>query len=187
LAEAGLLSPPTCYFDDLLSLADLPAADRIGRMARRQDWLDRALAATSGCDLIFADPDNGIRPTAHRIRPHSTKAVKHAYLGELAAFVRRGQSLVVYHHADRTADVNQQAFRRLDDLAADVPAEPIAAVRASRGTVRLFLVAAATRTHAQHLKARLTSLENSPLRAELPVYWHKPACWNSSLRATSML
>jgi hypothetical protein len=171
LAHAGVLDARTCFFDDLLDFADLPAAARVARQQRRRSWAQRALAATSGCDLIFADPDNGIRPISHRVPAHRAKAAKHAYLDELAAFAARGQSLIVYHHADRTAAVEQQARRRLADLAQGVPVQPIAAVRASRGTVRLFLVGAATASHAGYLTDRLVGLEYGPWRTELAVYW----------------
>jgi hypothetical protein len=171
LAQAGVLDARTRFFDDLLDLADLPVTARAARQERRRAWAQRALAATSGCDLIFADPDNGIRPDLHRVPAHRAKAAKHAYLSELAAFAARGQSLIVYHHADRTAGVEQQARRRLADLAQDVPVQPIAAVRASRGTVRLFLVSAAIASHARYLTERLVALERGPWGTELAVYW----------------
>ena len=95
------LDARTRFFDDLLDFADLPVTARGARLERRRSWAQRALAATSGCDLIFADPDNGIRPVSHRVPAHRTKAAKHAYLSELAAFAARGQSLIVYHHAER--------------------------------------------------------------------------------------
>ena len=170
LESAGLLGAGTCFFGDLLDFADLPVAAQAARQARRQSWLHRAMAATAGCDLIFADPDNGIRPAAYPVPAHRTKAVKYAYLDELAAFAARGQSLVVYHHADRTATVEEQARRRLGDIAREVPIEPVAAVRASRGTTRLFLVAA-TEAHTGYLTERLTALTVSPWAADLRVYW----------------
>ena len=172
LADAGVLGARTCLFADLLDFADLPATARAARQARRRSWIGRALAATARCDLIFADPDNGIPAARHPAPAHRTKAVKHAYLDELAAFAKRGKSLIAYHHADRTAAVEQQARRRLADLAREVPAEPIAHVRASRGTSRLFLVTAATPAHIQHLTGRLTALATSPRVTERHiVYW----------------
>jgi len=170
LASAGLLGAQTRFFGDLLDLADLPVTARDARRARRRSWTQQALAATSGCDLIFADPDNGIRPARHPVPAHRTKAVKHAYLSELAAFAQRGQSVIAYHHADRSANIEQQAHRRLADLAAGLPVKPVAAVRASRGTSRLFLVGAATAAHASYLTERLTDLKQSPWSAELLVY-----------------
>lgn len=91
----------------------------------------------------------------------------HAYLDELAAFAGRGQSLVVYHHADRTAAVEEQARRRLCDLAREVPTKPVAAVRASRGSTRLFLVAA-TASHAGYLTDRLAALTGQSLGHRAP-------------------
>jgi len=170
LAGAGLLDAGTRFFGDLLDFADLPVTAQAARQARRQSWLQRAMAATSGCDLIFADPDNGIRAAAHRVPAYRTKAVKYAYLDELAAFAGRGQSLVVYHHADRTATIEEQARLRLGDIARNVPIKAIAAVRASRGTTRLFLVAA-TASHAGYLTDRLAALTASPWATELSVYW----------------
>jgi hypothetical protein len=171
LASNGVLGAGTCFFGELLDFTDLPGNAREARQARRQSWAQRALVATSGCDLIFADPDNGIRPVQHRVPSYRTKAVKHAYLAELAAFAQRGQSVIAYHHADRTVAVELQAHRRLAEFARDMPIKPIAAVRASRGTSRLFLVGAATAAHASYLTERLTGLERSPWSTELLVYW----------------
>jgi hypothetical protein len=141
------------------------------RPARRRSWLGRALAATAACQLIFADPDNGIRPAGHREPSHRAKAVKHAYLDELAAFAQRGQSLVVYHHADRSATVDQQARRGLTDLTRGVPVQPVAAVRACRGSNRLFLIGAASAAHSRYLTGRLTAFQHGPWVGELTVYW----------------
>jgi len=173
LAGSGVLGPGTCFFGDPLDLAGLPAgrAGQAGRLDRRRGWLRRALAATTECDLIFADPDNGIRPATHPVPAHRAKAVKHAYLGELAEFARRGQSVIVYHHGDRSAAVEQQARGRLADFAHGAPVEPVAAVRASRGSSRLFLVGAASAAHARHLADSLAGLQHSPWAAELRVYW----------------
>jgi len=111
LADAGVLTAGTCFFGDPLDFTVLPSglAGRAADGPQRRSWLGQALAAAAACQLIFADPDNGIRPAGHREPSHRAKAVKHAYLDELAAFAQRGQSLVVYHHADRSATVDQQA------------------------------------------------------------------------------
>jgi hypothetical protein len=171
LAAVGLLGVGTCFFGDLLDFSDLPATAKEARQARRRAWLQRAMAATVGCDLTFADPDNGIRIVDHLVTAHRTKAVKYAYLDELAAFAKRGQSLIIYHHADRSAPVEEQARRRLDDIARDIlTVKPVAAVRASRGTTRLFLLAA-TESQARYLTDRLTVLAASPWGKELKVYW----------------
>ena len=170
LASASLLDAGTRFFGDLLDFADLPVTARTAHLERRRSWVEQALAATDGREIVLADPDNGIRSTGHMAPSYWTKAVKYAYLDELAAFAAQGQSLVVYHHADRSASVEEQARRRLADIAREVPIEPVAAVRASRGTTRLFLVAAAA-AHAGYLTDRLTALADSPWDKELDVYW----------------
>jgi hypothetical protein len=173
LAKAGVLPAGTCFFSDPLDFTGLPPgpAGRAARQGWRHAWLERALAATAACQLIFADPDNGIRPAGHREPAHRVRAAKHAYLNELAAFARRGQSLIVYHHADRSAPAAQQAHRRLADLTREVPVQPVAAVRASRGSTRLFLIGAACPAHARYLTGRLTALQHGPWVGELTVYW----------------
>ena len=137
LEKSDVLPAGAATHSDLLYLQDVASWDRRGRIARRDAWLDRALAATASCDVVFADPDNGIRRTDHKARRHVSASVKHAYTDELARFLDRGQSLVVYHHADRSAPVPEQATRRLRDIEETTGIRPLGAVRASRGTVRL--------------------------------------------------
>jgi ribosomal protein S7 len=71
---------------------------------------------------------------------------------------------------DRTPPVEERARRRLGVIAREVPIKPVAAVRASRGSTRLFLVAA-TESHAGYLTERLAALTASPWAMELSVYW----------------
>lgn len=175
LKAAGVLPAGTKSFGRPLDFTQLSARSSADRLSSPNSWIADALAATPGCDLVFADPDNGIRRTSHSIARTRTKAVKHAYLDELAEFAARGQSLVIYHHADHSAPVIEQATRRLADLADEVPGvHPIAAVRASRGSTRLFLVAAAPR-HLDHLTSRLSGLASSSWSREFTVYW-----WNEA-------
>jgi hypothetical protein len=185
IERSGALPPGTATFSRPLTFVDLPVTDRVARLGRRKAWLDDALSATLGCDLVFADPDNGIRRADHGTPHHRNRSEKHAYLDELAAFSARGQSIVVYHHCDRSAKVPEQAQLRLDDLGTAVE-KPIAAVRASRGTTRLFLVAGAG-TVATRLVERLRDLERSPWAKELSVIWHvDPAARASSRPAPAL-
>ena len=63
---------------------------------RREDWLNLALAKTSGCDVVFLDPDNGL---ASEPFGEGHISAKHAYYEEIEPFLRRGQSLVAWHSA----------------------------------------------------------------------------------------
>ena len=106
-------------------------------LAGRDAWHARALDALAGAEVVCADPDNGIC-----LLRNTSKLHKYALLGELADYARRGQSLVVYQHAHRSADARSQATRRLDEVAAGVGQTPVAAIIARRGSCRFFLVTA---------------------------------------------
>jgi hypothetical protein len=166
----GVLPSGSRTFAQPLQFDDLAPSALTERASRRRTWLDAARAATDNCSVVFVDPDNGLRRSDHRVRSHQSKAHKHVYLDELRPFVERGQSVVAYHHADRSAKVPIQAQRRMADIAEELGVEPLAAVRASRGTTRLFLIIPAP-AHIEYLARRLTELEESRWSDELTVYW----------------
>jgi hypothetical protein len=160
LERSGALPTGTVCFDEPLDLAD------------RAGWVERAAGAMAASDVVFADPDNGIRRSDHPTPRHRVKSDKYAYLDELRRLADR-RSLVVYHHADRSAPVPEQARRRLAEAADALGVEPLAAVRASRGSCRLFLVLPAG-GHRRVLRDRLDGLARSPWGAELTVYEPAP-------------
>lgn len=170
LERAGVLPANTATYSTALQFRDLPITARSARSKRREDWLSASLLATVGCDVVFVDPDNGVRPTDHPSPRHRNKAEKHAYLDEIAAFTDRGQSVIAYQHADRSAPVDVQARLRLNDLALATGKEPLAAVRASRGSTRLYLISA-DQSHDDRLDTNLRDLSRGPWSREFFVYW----------------
>jgi hypothetical protein len=64
------------------------------------------MAAVVDCDLVFFDPDNGIETPS--VARHSPKGGKYVFWEELLSFWERGQSLLIYHHLNRTASVAKQ-------------------------------------------------------------------------------
>lgn len=170
LEAHGVLPAGSRTFGEVLHFDDLKPGSRSDRVRRRGAWLCAAHRATADCSVVFVDPDNGLRRSDHSTPSHRSKSEKHAYFDELAAFVERGQSIVAYHHADRSATVAVQAERRMADAAEELGVEPLAAVRASRGSTRLFVVVPAP-AHRAGLRARLQDLERSPWAEELTVHW----------------
>src|SRR6056297_640624 len=170
LEAHGVLPAGSRTFGEVLHFADLGPGARSDRISRRGAWLCAAHRATADCSVVFVDPDNGLRRSDHSMPPHRTKSEKHAYLDELAAYVDRGQSIVAYHHADRSAPVPVQAERRMADVAEELGVSSLAAVRASRGSTRLFVVVPAP-AHRAALEQRLQDLESSPWAEELTVHW----------------
>ena len=104
----------------------------------RRLWHAHALEQLAGADVVFADPDNGIRSTGPGPTAH-----KYALVEELADFARRGQSLIVYQHADRSAEARSQARASLQRLASRVDQPAVGAIIGRRGSCRFFLVTAA--------------------------------------------
>lgn len=170
LETCGALRTDTVSFAERLVLADLSRVDIAGRQECRASWLSRAVQAVHRCDLVCLDPDNGIRRDDHAVAAHRNRSEKHAYMSEIAALAGDDRSVVAYHHADRSAPVAVQAQRRLDDLADGTQQPPMAAVRTSRGSARLFLVSPSER-HRSRLASRLTELERGQAAAEFTVIW----------------
>ncbi|MDA5094217.1 hypothetical protein O2N63_08960 [Aliiroseovarius sp. KMU-50] len=67
----------------------------------RRTWFDRALREVSGCDIVFADPDNGIVDDADT-RKRSAKYGKQIPLNEVQTLAD-GRCAVIYHHNTRRA------------------------------------------------------------------------------------
>ena len=135
LASLGVFPSDTVYFDEPIDLGHVFHSERAHA---RSDWLVRALAATKESELVFCDPDNGITERSGTII--SPRGGKFVDLDEIAAFYARGQSVVVYHHGDRTAPVPVQAMRRADQLRGATGARGLLCLRFRRGTTRLFFV-----------------------------------------------
>ena len=142
LEACGALPPGACTHRAMLARALSPGA--------RRRWHCLALDALAGAEVVFADPDNGIRTSVSGSKPE-----KYALVAELADYAERGQSLIVYQHADRSAGAESQARRRLLELAHGVGQPPVGAIIARRGTCRFFLVTAAE-SHRVRLASSLT-------------------------------
>jgi hypothetical protein len=75
--ERGVLPEGTAFYEEVLTFAGTPGIVRAAterRLERRKAWAWDALAATRGCDLVFADPDNGLESSlslSPRPRPRS--------------------------------------------------------------------------------------------------------------------
>lgn len=106
VAQAKIFKPGTIFFDDPAGLPIGSRSTRANRAGHRNDWIDRAFARTAPCNLVFFDPDNGIE--ASSVARDAPKAGKYIYWSELLPFWERGQSLVIYHHLNRTASVQKQ-------------------------------------------------------------------------------
>jgi hypothetical protein len=174
LAAGGVLPSSTRYYDRVLDFSDLDPSDRAARAVRRERWFHEAMVAVAPCSLVFLDPDNGLRRDDHPVPAHRNLAEKHVYLSEAQRLLDRGQSVVVYHHADRSERVPDQAQSRMEDIRDELGVDPVAAVQASRGSARLFLVIPSNDHHRSELDDRLAALQLSNWGDELRVHrWQR--------------
>lgn len=114
--ERGVLPRGRAFYEASLSFASMPGIGREAkerRLERRKAWAWDALAASRGCDLVFADPDNGLEVEGKK--PHTKRGPKYAYFDELRPYLDRGQSLVVFQSRDRTS-VEHQMQERLSQV-----------------------------------------------------------------------
>jgi hypothetical protein len=159
-ALRGAMPAGTRFFESKLTFAGVPARDR---ERLRRDWVSDGLQALADCELVCADPDNGLEiSSARRCDP---KGPKFAFYDELAHFLDRGQSLVVYQHVTREkGGASAQAQRRFREIARRLPhGDGAFALRFNRYSARLFFVVPAP-AHANRLRQRARAMMLGPWR-----------------------
>ena len=89
---------PAAYYSAVLDFADTPKAERT---LLRWQWHTAAMDKLRDCDVIFADPDNGLIVPSAEGGPKSNKYVLPM---ELAEYYRAGKSVIYYQHKARLPD-----------------------------------------------------------------------------------
>ena len=69
------------------------------RESWRRAWFERVQNALSACDLVFADPDNGLYPN-EKFTPTRKENAKRISLHEALALAE-GRTAIIYHHNSR--------------------------------------------------------------------------------------
>ena len=161
IKDFSVLPAKTVFYETPLSYEgtqnNSPAA-RNDRISYRNRWCSKALEATLGCDVIFVDPDNGLEVKS--VKSHQKTAPKYTYFEELVPFVKRGQSLVIYHHLCRSGPAEMQVKERLDQLKERFGIDNIYALLYKRGTLRAFFIVPSSE-HIELLKSRGIRLTES--------------------------
>jgi hypothetical protein len=119
-----------------------------------------AMGTTTSADVVFLDPDTGIE--CKSVRPHYLKGPKYAFWDEIKPFAERGQSVVVYHHLNRSCSSEIQVARLRALFRERMPKGFYTrALIYKRGTRRAYFVAAAPE-HREILNRRLSEFLASP-------------------------
>lgn len=95
IQESGILGDAVFAAEGLV-VAEVQTHDRERWRSR---WFNRIKRQLAGCDLVFADPDNGLVPD-DRFRPARKVDAKRIPLSEAMA-LGEGRTAVVYHHNTR--------------------------------------------------------------------------------------
>ena len=123
--------------------------------AVRDEWCNDAQQTTEGCDLVFLDPDNGL---ATKRMWRGSNDLKHVFTEEIAPYVDRGQSVVVYHHYGRHGSHADQTRSLSVQLVAELGLEqPPIALRYRPWSPRAFMIIPAP-AHRSSLRERVNSL-----------------------------
>ena len=127
--------PGAIYFDSIvqpqLSDSTLSVTDK--RLARER-WHQQALAGCYGPELVFMDPDNGLRegsPTARK------DAQKFVYASEVYSYYNRGQDVFYYCHKGRRTETQWEKAKRI--MQESCPDAVMLGITYHRGTQRSYI------------------------------------------------
>jgi hypothetical protein len=110
------------------------AAARKAQSRLREAWFADAFQKLSETELVFLDPDNGLAPS--RCKKHLRSSVKYIFEDEVAAWLKRGQSVVLYQHQQRRS-LSEQVSEQQRILGAG---RACSAVSFHRRAVRIYYI-----------------------------------------------
>jgi hypothetical protein len=178
ISEFGCLPPSTVYFAEPVSMcADLRGGPA-QRIRHRNAWLEACLRRTQHCELVFLDPDNGLEVPS--VPKHHPKAGKYVYWDELTAFWNRGNTLLIYHHLNRTVSAARQVQSLKLRFAAIFDQPVVVPLVFRRGSSRVFWLVHRGDALGHRLERRATAL--------LSTGWSRhfrPFGWPSSDQAST--
>ena len=107
--RSGILGD-TVFAAELLDISEIPVR---AREYWRHQWFERVMRQLSGCNLVFADPDNGL-VSDDRFRPTAKENAKRIPLAEAVALAE-ARTAVIYHHSGRHRGGNHRNIRQWID------------------------------------------------------------------------
>lgn len=163
-----VLPEGTVFYERVLDLnGHTVRPNRFTRSQIRQEWVQEAVRATEGCDVVFVDPDNGIGSTEQAC---SRLGAKYVLLEELLPYFDRGQTLVIYHHLNRSTTADTQiklSGNKLRDIFGH--RSNCTAVRFRRGSARVFFLVSQNK-HETTFEQRLAWMLATPWTAHFCPY-----------------
>ncbi len=148
--SSGVLDGIT-FYNDKMDFDNIPP--RI-RGEKRAEWHRRALTALSGCELVFADPDNGLIDR----KPSAKGARKYILPGEICDYFKRGQQVVYYQHRPRMDTAKWGVFKRR--ILMRIPEAKLLEVSFNRWSCRTYIFVLHENEYARYEKLIGSFLES---------------------------
>lgn len=126
----------------------------------RRKWHDDALSELAKAEVVFLDPDNGL--LVKSVGRGSARSPKYTFYDEVADYVARGQSVIVYNHRSRQ---KPEAYfdEKLKGLVAAAPqADGITVITFPKGSVRDYFAIGATPAYAAMIQDVFDGLVKGP-------------------------
>lgn len=162
--EVADLLPNAIYWN-----TEIPTTGaRLERLSARKSWFDNGRAKLESCDVVFADPDNGLE--TKDFDPGARKAGKSISIAELQALNAPNRALIVYHHQTRMAGGHHFELTHWGQRLRDAGFERVDALRASPYSARAFFLLNADQPMREQAK-------------QLSLRWGERVTWHPNLGA----
>ena len=152
LENNGILPSNTLFCGSAVPAPQNPCFSPASREAQshlRSIWFEEGFKKLSEAKLVFLDPDNGL--ASSRCKKHLRSSVKYIFDDEVAAWLKRGQSVVLYQHQQRRS-LSDQVSQQREILAAGKLCH---VVSFHRRAARIYYILPA-KDHVHRISERLT-------------------------------
>ena len=99
IEQSGLLPDETTFWSRMTVCQRLKGLGK-EQAEWRSNWFQDSLESLKDCDIVFADPDNGLRERG-KFKPGMFKSGKSICEEEALSLAANGRPVVVYHHNTR--------------------------------------------------------------------------------------
>ena len=132
-ATLGMI-PDAIYFDGIVEPKPGSPLSNAKKREARACWHQNALEACDGAELVFMDPDTGLRPGCPSARKDAAKFV---FASEICDYYDRGQDVIYYCHKGHRTDAH---WERAKHIMLDCrPDAVLMGVTYHRGTQRSYI------------------------------------------------
>ena len=145
IEQSGLLPHSTVFWNSRL---DFQGCTRSRQAMWRTAWFEKSLECLRDCDLVFADPDNGLKKS-ETFRPGQRQHAKSISECEAHSLAGRERPVVIYHHNTHYPGGHDAEVRHWQERLG----EKTCAVRWRHISARTFFMCNCTKELAQRAKS----------------------------------